>query len=280
MNQNKKMNVLVTLDEGYLAPLKVMLVSLFYNNPNVKICVWLIHESISDENIDSLSTFIESLGGVLEVRKVSSDFWKDAPTVKRYPHEMYFRLMCGEILPKDLDRILYLDPDTLVINSVEKLWELDLEGHMIGAATHTGLTQMVNRVNRIRLRNPHSYFNSGVMLIDLVKARELIHLDDIQHYLEKNARFLLLPDQDILNALYGKYILEVPEEIWNYDARHYNTYYTRSLGEHDIHWVLENTSIIHFCGQPKPWQKDCDNRYVSLYAHYQHHCHRLEEKLK
>ncbi|HHX69626.1 MAG TPA: glycosyltransferase family 8 protein, partial [Gallicola sp.] len=61
---------------------------------------------------------------------------------------------------------------------------------------------------------------------------------------------LLLPDQDILNYLYSQYIKEVAEEIWNYDTRKYLSYFTRSLGEHSLQWVMENTSILHFCGRP------------------------------
>lgn len=62
----------------------------------------------------------------------------------------------------------------------------------------------------------------------------------------------MLPDQDILNALYGNRILEIDDAIWNYDARNYSSYLMRSYGQDDIQWVMQHTSILHFCGKAKP----------------------------
>ena len=68
-----------------------------------------------------------------------------------YPKEMYFRLLSSKILPPDLHRIIYLDPDILVINSIVPLWELDLEGKMFAASVHEGLTDIMSSINNIRL---------------------------------------------------------------------------------------------------------------------------------
>ncbi|MGX6967197.1 glycosyltransferase [Vagococcus teuberi] len=35
---------------------------------------------------------------------------------------MYYRLLCGDILPKTIKHVLYLDPDILILNSLEELW--------------------------------------------------------------------------------------------------------------------------------------------------------------
>ena len=79
---------------------------------------------------------------------------------------------------------------------------------------------------------------------------------------------LLLPDQDVLNALYGRRILEIDDSIWNYDARNYNNYLLRSAGVCDMDWVMENTAVLHFCGWAKPWQKGYIHRFSILYKHY------------
>ena len=41
---------------------------------------------------------------------------------------------------------------------------------------------------------------------------------------QSSPKELLLPDQDVLNAVYGSRILEIEDSIWNYDARNYNNY--------------------------------------------------------
>lgn len=82
--------------------------------------------------------------------------------------------------------------------------------------------------------------------------------------------YRLLPDQDILNALYGRRTLQIDDSIWNYDARNYNTYLLRSGGICDMDWVMKNTAILHFCGKTKPWQKGYIHRFGLLYKHYEH----------
>ncbi|MEB3364517.1 glycosyltransferase family 8 protein [Lactobacillus sp. R2/2] len=172
-----------------------------------------------------------------------------------YPKEMYFRLLSSKILPADLHRIIYLDPDILVINSIVPLWQLDLEGKMFAASVHEGLTDIMSSINNIRLGTSTGYFNSGIMLMDLDQMRVKINIEDITQAIEEHHDTLILPDQDILNYLYGEDILKIPETRWNYDARAFSVYLTRSTGEINTEWVMKNTSILHFCGKPKPWQK-------------------------
>ena len=77
-----------------------------------------------------------------------------------------------------------------------------------------------------------------------------------------------MPDQDILNAMYGGRILPLDDIIWNYDARNYNSYRLRSYGKADVDWVMAHTAILHFCGRAKPWKKGYPYRFGVLYQHY------------
>lgn len=263
------MDLLFTLDAGYLEPLKVALTSIHANDSTKNIRVWLIHEKISTEQLAGLQRLITQFGWTFHPIAVDGSLWQDAPTEARYPKEMYFRLLAGDILPANVHRVLYLDPDILVINSLQPLWELDLQGHLLAAATHTGIVDVTTAFNNLRLNTDHAYFNSGIMLMDLDQARQTIYWDDIKQVIDDAGNFLMLPDQDILNHLYGKQILEIPDERWNYDARNYATYFVRSRGVQDIHWVMANTAILHFNGKPKPWMEKHDNRFTALYLAYQ-----------
>ncbi|MDO1604702.1 glycosyltransferase family 8 protein [Lactobacillus sp. YT155] len=262
-------NILITVDENYLEPAKVMLTSLHVNNPGQKFDVWLVHEKIADDKLQEFAELLAEFKMILKPVKVPMELFDNAPTVERYPKEMYFRLASGEILPESVKKVIYLDPDTLIINPLNSLWELDLEGKMIAAATHSGLTNIAEGINNIRLGTDHGYYNSGIMLMDVDQMRSVVKLTDIMAAVEEFGETLLLPDQDILNFIYGKNIKEIPEEIWNYDTRQYNTYFARSLGEQDTHWTAKNTAILHFCGKPKPWSEKSNNRFTFIYANYQ-----------
>lgn len=167
-----------------------------------------------------------------------------------------------------MHRALYLDPDILVINSLRPLWETPLEGRLFAAASHKGKTELVNNLNQARLGTESKYFNSGVLLIDLDAGRREIVPEQVFRYAESHAKVLVLPDQDILNALYGDRTLELDDMRWNYDARGYNTYLLRSAGVCDLEWIFRNTGVLHFCGRAKPWKSGYLHRFGVLYRHY------------
>ena len=195
-------------------------------------------------------------------------FFEDAPVSRQYPQEMYYRLVAPLLLPPTLDRILYLDPDILVINPVRPLWELSLGENIFAAASHSSVFEIMNDVNRARLGKEHDYFNTGVLLIDLEKARAVVTADDVFGYVREQADKLLLPDQDVFNVLYGHRTLQIDDAIFNYDVRYFSAYLLKSDGQHTMNWVMRNTVFLHFCGRHKPWKNMCLSRFSALYQHY------------
>lgn len=265
-----EMNILVSLDRNYMPQLEVLLTSLFLNNPGIPCRIYLMHRNMPEPVLHGLSENIRQFQYELHPVSVNEELFLKAPTTKQYPQEMYYRLLAGQLLPDSIDRILYLDPDILIINSLRELWDTDLDDRLFAAAAHTGKTELANNVNRLRLGTNEDYYNSGVLLINLEKYRSEICPEDIFRYTEKHSQELLLPDQDILNALYSTRILPVDDIIWNYDARNYNYYFIRSLGSADLPWVMKHTSVLHFCGKEKPWKPNYHRRFGVLYLHYMH----------
>ncbi|MCQ9209058.1 glycosyltransferase family 8 protein [Granulicatella seriolae] len=261
-------NILVSFDKGYIKPFHTMLKSLVTNNPHETIHIWLLHSSISSEELQDLGDFCDLQGVSLTPIQVDSAIFKKAPVSKQYPQEMYYRLLAPHLLPSTLDRILYLDPDILVINSIRPLWEMSLNEYIFAAASHIGVTNIINGVNRIRLGTNHDYFNTGVLLMNLKVAREVVKAEDIFQCVSNYKGELILPDQDVFNFLYGSLTLAIDDAIWNYDARYYTSYMIRSGGDYDLDWVMKNTVILHFCGKRKPWAKSYSYRFATLYKHY------------
>lgn len=263
-----EINVLVCLDENYLPQLRVMLSSLLLNTPAAQFTVYLLHSGIPDGKLASLEHSFASRGHVLHAVRVNSALFEKAPVNRYYSQEMYYRLLAGQLLPKNIHKALYLDPDILIINSVAPLWETDLAGRLFAAAAHTGKSEFATGVNQLRLGTEGAYFNSGVLLMDLDRCREEITPAEIFAYVERHAAELLLPDQDVLNALYSDRILPLEDILWNYDARNFGEYLVSSHGKADISWVMEHTAILHFCGREKPWKKHYHRRFGVLYQHY------------
>lgn len=267
-NSRDRIQILTTLNKNYMPQLKVLLTSIHISQPDDFPDIWLMHSGLSEDLLDSADRLCRFYGFGFYPILIDGSFFSDSPVSRQYPQEMYYRLLAGQLLPETLHRILYLDPDILVINPLRPLWETDMKGCLFAAAAHTGKTDLASNINQIRLGTDHDYYNSGVLLIDLDKARKEIIAEDIFRYTKEHGKELLLPDQDLLNIMYGQRTLALADFIWNYDARNYNTYLLRSSGLCNMDWVMQNTAILHFCGKSKPWQAGYIHRFGILYKHY------------
>ncbi|MDR3129313.1 MAG: glycosyltransferase family 8 protein [Tannerellaceae bacterium] len=77
---------------------------------------------------------------------------------------MFSRLFIGQLLPKSLKKILYLDCDTLIVNDLEELWNTDFEGNIL-VAVNDCCSEMHRRW--VYLRKDQPYLQTGMMLIDM-----------------------------------------------------------------------------------------------------------------
>lgn len=264
------MNILLTLDRNYLRPMLVMLFSLLLNNPGESFDIYIISDSLTHEDLSPAEALCMRFSSRLHLISVDNSFFRDAPVIRYYSRAMYYRLLAADLLPAELDRILYLDPDILVIGQLRPIYDLPMHGMPYAAAIHKGLVDFSTPVNRIRLSTyeAEGYFNSGVLLMNLPAVRSVVSAQDVFRFAQENRQLLILPDQDILNGLYGEKILSIEETIWNYDARKYREYLVASQGKLNLKQVMHKTAILHFCGKNKPWKKSGHGRFVPLYRHY------------
>lgn len=265
------MNILISFDKNYCLPVKTMLESLFLNNSDIVFTIYAFCEGVSDTEIEWLVRKCKKYNAKFIPVEMSKEVFSDAPSTRYYSKTMYYRLLAAELLPETVHRVLYIDPDTLILNPIRDIYYTKLENYFFVAASHNQEKGLSEYVNKIRLNNYESngYFNSGVLLMNLDLMREEMKVADIYDYIEKNKQKLLLPDQDVLNGLYGHRILPVEDSIWNYDTRKFEYYLFFSQGVKDMDWIMENTVILHFCGKQKPWNKGYMGYFSALYKHYQ-----------
>lgn len=264
----RALEIVVTCDEGYLGPLRTMLLSLRANNRAENIRVWILHRGIPQLALESLAVFCGHIEIELAPRMVDQALFAHARSSERYPQEMYYRMLATHVIDADIDRALYLDPDILIINPLTPLFDIVLGDCVFAAASHTDAVHPATALNNVRLNTNEVYFNTGVILMDMRRAKALIDLDEIFAFAMEHERKLLFPDQDIFNALYGERTLPVPDQVWNYDARKYPDNIIRTGGEATLDWVMNNTAILHFCGRDKPWAPKYRGQFAALYKHY------------
>lgn len=248
-----KLNILVTLDENYIPRLNVMLYSLLRSNADCLFDVYLLHAAIPETAIERTRKLLENRGRLCPVQ-VRELRLLDAPTTDRYPQEIYYRIFAARYLPRELDRVLYLDPDLIVNGSLLPLYGLDMSNYYFAAASHVG--GLMLKINDLRLDMDESapYINSGVMLMNLELLRREQNEKDVFRFIQERKNLLVLPDQDIISGLYGSRILALDPFRYNMTERLYQAHapFDREL---DLDWVRNNSVIIHYCGRNKPWKK-------------------------
>lgn len=263
------MNLLFVIDDGYVDQLKVTLYSIRQQLPMRTIEVYLLQKVAIRRNAE-LTSFCETLGFKYHPIIVGDELFKQAPTTDRYPDTIYYRLLAGKFLPPTVTKILYLDADIICLNDFTNLYELDLGDNLYAAASHNEDDNFLDLVNKFRLQNfemDSSYFNTGVLLMNLTLIRQVVKVADIMEYIDQNRTRLILPDQDVLNGLYADRVVALADEIYNYDARYSLIYQARSYNQYNLDWVMTNTVFLHFAGRDKPWKDSYTTRYAGLYKY-------------
>lgn len=115
--------------------------------------------------------------------------------------------------------------------------------------------------------------------MNLTLIRQEVKSETIYNFIMENHDFLLMPDQDVLNGLYGDQILPLPDELYNFDSRLPFLYEIMSQKEISYDWIMDNTVILHFCGKNKPWNESERSKFSVLYKHYYSQMKRVTNKI-
>lgn len=265
-----KMNILVTLDSGYIKPLTVMLNSIAVSNPANTFDVYVAHASLTAEDFRYLAERVPGDRIRIHNTPISEDLFADAPVSDRIPTAAYYRLLAAQYLPEHLDRVLYLDPDIVVINPLDEFYTMNLSGKYLAAATHQfNVMQWINR-KRLKMPRGTEYVNSGVMLMNLPLLRAEQDVQALYAYIRDNRSRLLLQDQDLLNGMYADKIAFVDALYYNLDETYWHNHnrFNRSRRVESIDEIERIAVIVHYCGKNKPWKDgyrgELDRFYNSL----------------
>lgn len=251
------MNLLFTVDRNYLPILGTCIRSILRFPCAEGYHIYLMHSDLTEADAAALRGLC---AGRAELTLVGMDgaLVEDFPVTSRYPKQMYYRILAARFLPRELDRVLYLDPDIVVIRPLEALYRTDFQGNLLCACTH--VKEFLSRINQLRLGTDERcpYLNSGVLLMNLQALRREQSVEEITAYVERYGSRLTLPDQDILSALYGNRTILLDTMVYNLSDRVLGLYNMnpRIRQPRDLDWVRANSVIIHYCGRNKPWREN------------------------
>ena len=150
-----------------------------------------------------------------------AEFWRRIPTIETAWSTIgsFFRLLIPQVLPKNIEKVVYLDSDIIVNLNIRELFQIDLGDKPLAAVPESkaspdsfkGLIPQNYPVNS-RLVEYEDYFNAGVLLMNLNILR------DAEDFIMSGVKWCgehpcSAFDQDILNYLFSKSYIKLPEKF-------------------------------------------------------------------
>ena len=212
------MNILISVNRDYLDKAETMLHSLRrYNSEDVT--VYLINRSLNDNKIRKLREYLhKNLTMDFKVINVSETVFDELPVFEeRFSVEMYYRVIAQFLLPKSVDRIMWLDADIVICGNISDFYHQDFEDKLLAACPDAlcDSEEIVTIKSKLGLPKEHIYFNSGVLLLNIEALREKTQINEIVKTAQSISKNFTYPDQDLLNYLYSSQIKYCDQNRFN-----------------------------------------------------------------
>ena len=237
------------VNHNYVLPLAVMLESLKQHlRPGFDLELYLLHTGLPRPDLDAISSLVETQSIVPSDAQLA-----DAPQDVRFPREAAFPMLLAEVLPRDLERVLFLDADLLVLDDVVQLWETPLDRCVLAASPDAAVPRCsaARGVKDWKARGiPRAapYFNGGVLMIHLERWRERAVTRLVREYLDSAREPIDFLHQEALNAvIWDDWMPFDPR--WNLSASSAGRSYERPVTD-----AWRRPGVIHFSGRMKPWR--------------------------
>lgn len=247
----RRIAVATAFNQKYTRYAYVMLKSLFMNHEKNEVSVYLFHSEILDSSKEELLDLAKQYENEMVFFHITDEmFPSELPNNTQWSKETYFRLFLGDLMPLNVDRVLYLDVDIIVNGSLKELFDFDMENKTVWACedvSNIPFNDGRDITFKDQLDRGYRYFCAGVTLFDLNILRENYRFNKYFE-LARSLDFKLVAfDQDLLNLMHCDEVGYLEASKWELFAKlAYN---------HDVHYeeVKQAVNIIHFAGE-KPWQ--------------------------
>ena len=254
-------NICYSLDSEYTEQLAASIVSILKNSDEKEnINFYILDGGLSKKDKTAIETLKKFKKFNIKYIQVNKKDFTSCPLLKEKGEEhkdyhvtlpTYFRFKIPEFFP-DIDKILYLDCDVIVRSSLKSLFETNIDNM---AAAMVPDAESDKEALRLGLK---TYFNAGVILININYWRENNIEEKLFSYAVNNKDKILWQDQDILNAVLQDDIVSL-DKIWNFQ------YF---LYEKINPAFLSKCNILHLAGRFKPWLLPFEHIIYDIYYYY------------
>ena len=214
----------------------------------------VVGPDLSADVIQKLELYLGTLNIDLDYVRVPDPVLEKLPQSAAYPSLVWYRLLLPELLP-NCSKVLYLDTDVVVLQSLLPLFMVELGTNLFGAVAEPPVGwEAQSRLLGLDLTQ--GYLNSGVLLLNLAMMRSEKFTEKALEVAYAKNGLLRLPDQEVLNIV-GKGRWKKLQPKWNaisylwLDPQVANDTYS----VFDYLVATYSPAIVHFEGTRavKPW---------------------------
>ncbi|HZR35111.1 MAG TPA: glycosyltransferase family 8 protein [Nevskia sp.] len=255
------LHIACAADQRYAAYCAAMLRSLLEVHGGEPLTVHFLHgPDFPSGALEKLRDLVQSRPqAVFRGHVIGAERLAQLPLTPYFGPAMWYRLFLPELLP-ELDRVLYLDVDTMVVDRLDELWHTPLEGKSVAAAESVVQPALRPRVAELGLPAGQGYFNSGVLLFNLERMRRTGAMARLIELARSQAGTWLWPDQHLLNVVLGPERVPLHPRwnclnaVWFWRGLAGETYGRAAAAE-----ARARPAILHFegPGMAKPWHYLC-----------------------
>ncbi|WP_302048289.1 glycosyltransferase family 8 protein [Megamonas funiformis] len=225
------------IDDDYARCTATSMISFFLNNEDKVFNFHVVTNNLSKENKEKFRCMADKYKFNIFIYEIKSEFFSSLPQKDYWSVAMYFRFILPILLEK-IPKLFYVDADTLCLQRCNGLFDINLKNNVIGAVLDVKRVRK-KREQALNLRK-NSYFNSGVLVINIKEWNKLNLLEKTIEIISKEPKKFKYPDQDALNFLLNDKV----------------QYINKIFNCIDINLIDEKSiAIMHFANHPKPWSE-------------------------
>jgi lipopolysaccharide biosynthesis glycosyltransferase len=261
--------IVLATDQNYVQQACVSIASYALSHPAQRFAIQVLIHNVDTAGVQLLKTTAAAFGLTLGIIPIDLEWTTKLPEAfragMRHVSPMtYSKLIALEYIPAHYSKCLMLDTDLLVVGALDELLSTDLAGFPI--ASVPDFMMPIESGTRLGLKNPSSYFNCGVLLMDRSNWNKCAPLSKMSDVVKNHASKICYGDQDILNIIFEGNYLPLHHK--------YNHMHMVSLAGLIPNNRLQGTTpaILHFPGQIKPWHEYAPRNLQAIYFRYAAAC--------
>ncbi|WNJ79518.1 glycosyltransferase [Cedecea neteri] len=252
--KEKKLNIAYGIDRNFLFGSGISMTSVLINNPEMEFNFYVFTDFVDDDYISCVERLAEKYHTSITVIVFDNEAFRDLPSTKAWTYAMYYRYFAFEYLSNNLDSVLYLDADIICKGAMDELADIKFNGEYAA---------IIHDIDEVRLKSgarlgipelSHGYFNSGVVLANLVLWKEQKLLSKAFGVFSEKKDGLLYFDQDVLNILFVGNTISLRRDfncIYGVDQELVN----KNINDDYKDFITDDTILIHYVGVTKPWHR-------------------------